>query len=267
MVGRALVVGAEQRPRLPRVIAALAVALSVVAIGAHAEPDYPALTGRVVDQAGLLDSQDRASLEARFAEHEAKTGEQLVVVTVNSLQEESIEDYGVGLGRHWGIGAEGEDNGALLIVAPNEREVRIEVGYGLEGKLTDALASQIVQNEILPRFRGGDVAGGVLAGAEAIVAILDGSYVPGEWGLPSGAAAGPALGLPDWAVPLIFFGVWGLIVFFVHRARRARRYGLWTGTPGVGGLGRRGDFSGRSSGGGFSGRGGSFGGGGASGRW
>lgn len=250
--------------------ALFALLLALAAAPAWAAPDYPARTGRVVDQAGLLGAQSRTALEAKLAQHEAKTGEQVVVATVDSLDGQSIEDYGVGLGRHWGIGTAGEDNGALLIVAPNEREVRIEVGYGLEGKLTDALASQIVQNEILPRFRDGDMAGGIVAGAEAILAILDGSYVPGEWSLPTGTGAAPEQMLPQWIVPIIFFGVWGLIVFFVHRSRRGRRYGPWIGGPGMGGFGggrSRGGFSGRSSGGGFSGRGGSFGGGGASGRW
>lgn len=249
--------------------ALLVLLLALAAAPASAEPDYPALTGRVVDQAGLLGAQSRTALEAKLAQHEAKTGEQVVVATVDFLDGQSIEDYGVGLGRHWGIGGKGEDNGALLIVAPNEREVRIEVGYGLEGKLTDALASQIVQNEILPRFRAGDMAGGVVAGTEAVLAILDGSYVPGEWSLPPGSPGTQEPMLPEWIVPLLFFGVWGMIVFFVHRSRRGRRYGPWIGTPGIGGFGfgRGGGFSGRSSGGGFSGRGGSFGGGGASGRW
>ena len=249
--------------------ALLALLLALGVAPAWAAPDYPALTGRVVDQAGLIGAQRRTALEAKLAEHEAKTGEQVVVVTVRSLEGQSIEEYGVGLGRHWGIGTKGEDNGALLIVAPNDREVRFEVGYGLEGKLTDALASQIVQNEILPRFRDGDMEGGIVAGTEAALAVLDGSYVPGEWSLPPETAAAQEPMLPDWIVPIIFFGVWGLIVFFVHRSRRGRRYGPWIGGSGMGGFGRRGGFSGGGSsrGSGFSGRGGSFGGGGATGRW
>lgn len=250
----------------PRLVLALIVLL-VAALPAAAVPDYPALTGRVVDLADLLDPRAEATLDARLAAHEAKTGEQVVVVTLDSLQGESIEDYGVGLGRHWGIGGAGEDNGALLIVAPEEREVRVEVGYGLEGKLTDALAGQIVHNEILPRFRAGDMAGGIVAGADAMLAVLDGSYVPGEWSLPTPEATAPGLPIPQWAIPLLFFGVWLLLVLVL---RRRRLRGPWIMGPGLGGgLGggrSRGGFSGRSSGG-FSGRGGSFGGGGASGRW
>lgn len=237
---------------------------------AHAAPDYPALTGRVVDQANLLDATARDRLETRLAAHEAAGGDQVVVVTLKALGGESIEEYGVGLGRHWGIGQEGKDNGVLLIVAPEEREVRIEVGYGLEGTLTDAVSSQIIQNEILPRFRSGDMAAGIVAGADAIVAALGGAYHAEEWSVSSDAAAPrPQPPIPDWAIPFLFFGAWAIIVFFVRR--HAGRRGVSTGIPGVGGLGggrlarRGGGFSGR--GGGFSGRGGSFGGGGATGRW
>lgn len=236
---------------------------------AGAAPDYPALTGRVVDQANLLDASARDGLEARLAAHEAAGGDQVVVVTLTSLDGESIEEYGVGLGRHWGIGREGKDNGVLLIVAPEEREVRIEVGYGLEGTLTDAVSSQIIQNEILPRFRRGDMAGGIVAGADAIVAALGGAYHAEAWSASSDAAAarGDPL-IPDWAIPFLFFGAWAIIVFFVRRHAGRRRSG-WLGVPGAVGLGRGGHSrrSGGFSRGGFSGRGGSFGGGGATGRW
>ncbi len=234
----------------------------------NAAPDYPALTGRVVDQAKLLDAAARDGLEARLAAHETAGGDQVVVVTLESLDGESIEEYGVGLGRHWGVGQEGKDNGVLLIVAPEEREVRIEVGYGLEGTLTDAVSSQIIRNEILPRFRRSDMAGGIVAGADAIVAALGGAYQAEEWSASSDAAAARRDPLiPDWAIPFLFFGAWAIIVFFVRR--HAGRRGISTGVPGPGRIGsggaaRRGGFS---RGGGFSGRGGSFGGGGATGRW
>ena len=247
--------------------ALLLLLLALAAPMALAAPDYPALSGRVVDQAGLLDGQSQSALDAELAQHEAKTGEQVVVVTVDSLQGESIEEYGVGLGRHWGIGTSGEDNGALLIVAPNEREVRIEVGYGLEGKLTDALIGQIVQNEILPRFRADDMAGGIVAGAERGLAAREGRYVPGEWSVAPAPGNGPELPVPDWAIPFLFFGVWLLFVLVI---RRRRRRGLGIGGPMIGGAGL-GGLGGRNRGGasrgGFSGRGGSFGGGGATGRW
>lgn len=251
--------------RWPALLLGLLIALPVAATPHAAE--YPALTGRVVDEAGVITPQSRGRLDRILAEHERATGNQVVVVTVGSLQGESIEEYGVGLGREWGVGREGEDDGVLLIVAPNEREVRIEVGYGLEGTLTDALSSQIIQNEILPRFRAGDLDAGIVAGIDAILGALGGEYRLEPWRVGSGAAAAPTRPpLPEWVVPLLFFGVWALIAFFVRR-RAGRRRGLWMGIPGAGGLGlgRRGGFSRR--GGGFSGRGGSFGGGGASGRW
>ncbi len=134
----------------------------VVAAAAFAQSlTFPALTGRVVDEAGILDAATRDKLEKLSADLEAKSTDQLVVVTLKSLQGTSIEDYGYQLGRHWQIGQKDKNNGVLLIVAPNERKVRIEVGYGLEGTLTDALGSFIIQQAILPRFRAGDFAGGI----------------------------------------------------------------------------------------------------------
>lgn len=257
------------RPRWTAAVLGLLVALWIAAPAAAA-PDYPALTGRVVDAANLLTTQARADLDAKLAAHEQQSGNQVVVATVPSLDGESIEEYGVGLGRHWGIGREGEDDGVLLIVAPNEREVRIEVGYGLEGALTDALSSQIIQNEILPRFRAGDMSGGIVAGADAVLATLGGTYEAQPWPATGGAAPRqPTLPVPDWIIPLLFFGVWFLIVFIVRRRGLGRRLGPWMGVPGIGGFGAGGSSRGRGgfSGGGFRGGGGSFGGGGATGRW
>ena len=111
-----------------------------------------------------------------LAQHEANTTNQVVVVTLQSLQDYDIADYGYQLGRHWGIGQEGKDNGVLLIVAPNERKVRIEVGYGLEGTLTDKLSHDIIQEVILPRFKEGDYTAGILQGTQAILSVLKGSY-------------------------------------------------------------------------------------------
>src|SRR6202030_1156708 len=117
---------------------------------------FPALTGRVVDEAGLMDAATRTALIEQLAGLEQKTTDQLVVVTLKSLQGTSIEDYGYQLGRHWQIGQKDNNNGVLLIVAPNERKVRIEVGYGLEGTLTDAVSRLIIANAIAPRFREND---------------------------------------------------------------------------------------------------------------
>ncbi|MEO0590733.1 MAG: TPM domain-containing protein [Pseudomonadota bacterium] len=133
---------------------------------------FPDLSGRVVDQANILPAETEAQLTAQLQALETQSNRQLVVATVASLEGYDISDYGYRLGREWGIGQEGEDNGAILLVAPNERRVRIEVGYGLEGYLTDALSALIIQNVILPEFREGNMPGGVVAGSEAIIAQL-----------------------------------------------------------------------------------------------
>jgi uncharacterized protein len=160
------------RIALLALLAALVAAL-VLAAPASAQT-FPTLTGRVVDDAGMLSEGTRSILTRELAELEAKTSRQLVVVTVKSLQGRSIEDYGVRLGRAWQIGQKGKNNGVLLIVAPNERKVRIEVGYGLEGELTDAVAKLIIEQRILPNFRQGNMAGGVVAGTDEVIQVLSG---------------------------------------------------------------------------------------------
>ena len=137
---------------------------------------FPQLTGRVVDEAGILDPAAKTALESKLAEFETKTTGQLVVVTLKSLQGTSIEDYGYQLGRHWGIGQKEKNSGALLIVVPSERKVRIEVGYGLEGQLTDAVSKLIIENAIVPRFRAGDFAGGINRGVDDIMQALAGGH-------------------------------------------------------------------------------------------
>ncbi len=278
-----------------------AVALLGAAVCAAA-PVFPALSGRVVDQAGILPPAARAELEEMLAAHERAGSNQVVVVTVDSLQGYAIEDFGYQLGRHWGIGQEGRDNGIVLLIAPQEREVRIEVGYGLEGVLTDALANNIIRSVILPRFRAGDMPDGIVAGARAVLQAIDGAYQP----LPekrngSQDTAGSFMSL------FIFLTIAGEMLARTLRARRVSAGLLgggavligWlvlgslllglvmgvliavfhlmlgvSGGPGGGGLpgfGRGGSYSGGHRGGGFGGGfrggGGGFGGGGASGRW
>jgi uncharacterized protein len=241
--------------------------LLAIALVQAAEPQFPPLTGRVNDHAGLLSERDESELEAALARFEAETTNQIVVVTLESLQGLPIEDYGYQLGRHWGIGQEGKDNGALLIVAPEEREMRIEVGYGLEGELTDAQSRTIIETRILPRFRQGDFAAGIKAGIAAMIETLGGSYDPA---LPrvdvreSERAPSPfPLAI---ALPIIMMII--LSRLFSRRRRRGpyRRYGGPVIVPGGWG-GGHGHYGGGGRGGGFSGGGGSFGGGGASGRW
>jgi uncharacterized protein len=135
-------------------------------------PAFPALTGRVVDQANLLSPADEQRLSATSEAVERAVGAQFVIVTLRDLQGRTIEDYGVQLGRTWGIGSGARNDGILLIVAPNERRVRIEVGYGLERRVTDPFAARAIRERILPRFSEGDYPGGIIAGSEAIAARL-----------------------------------------------------------------------------------------------
>jgi uncharacterized protein len=157
-----------------RAILAVVAWVGLTCAGAAQTLTFPALTGRVVDQAGLLSAEDRSALTVALASLEAKTTDQLVIVTLKSLQGTSIEDYGYQLGRRWQIGQKDKNNGALLIVAASERRVRIEVGYGLEGTLTDALTRYIIETSILPRFKVGDFPGGIKLGTEQIIKVLTG---------------------------------------------------------------------------------------------
>jgi uncharacterized protein len=238
-----------------------------VAFGPHpasaAVPNFPPLTGRVVDNAHLLDSGTAATIDAKLAALEQKTGIQLVVVTLPSLQGYEIEDYGYQLGRAWGIGQKGKNNGALLIVAPNEHRARIEVGYGLEGTLTDAVARLIIENAILPRFRVNDYAGGISRGVDDIIQVLSGDS--GDFKQRAAEAVHPPAGATDYAQLIWVLILLGLWLYFAFRSRR-RGYGSavpWI-VPIGGGWSSPGSGGG---GGGFSGGGGSFGGGGASGGW
>jgi uncharacterized protein len=220
-----------------------------------AEPVFPALSGRVVDEAGLLSAAERERLTAQLAAHERATGQQVVVVTLRSLQGLPIEDFGYRLGRAWGIGEKGKNTGALLVVAPSERAVRIEVGYGLEGLLTDALSRSIIERDILPAFRQGQFARGIVDGTAAMLVALGGTAAAPARG------ASPVPAANDDFAPLIFIGI--ILFIIIMRFYFGRGRGVWI-VPGGGSWG--GSSSGGFSGG-FSGGGGSFGGGGASGKW
>lgn len=134
--------------------------------------ELPALTGRVVDQAELLSPAQERRLDAASEAVEREVGPQFVIVTANSLQGRPIEEFGLTLGRQWGIGSAERDDGLILLVAPNERKVRIEVGYGLERRVTDPFAARVLREQVLPRFRDGDYAGGIEAGSDALIARL-----------------------------------------------------------------------------------------------
>jgi uncharacterized protein len=263
-------------------LAALALAASLwasafgsgAALGQAGVPSFPALSGRVVDAANILSPEAEARISARLAAHEAASTDQIAVATVPDLGGRSIEEYANGLHRHWALGRKERSNGALLLVAPAERRVRIEVGYGLEGALTDALTRTIVTTAIAPRFRSGDFSGGVEAGVDAMLDILKGDAQ--QWGRqPILRDDGPQ----GWT-PLLLFAFFLFVMIVVMLQSRAgprsgsrahrTRSGRWIVLPGPSGgwSGGNGGFSGDGfSGGGFSGGGGSSGGGGASGDW
>ena len=233
----------------------LAVLLIVFSQMAFAELKFPALSGRVVDTADMIDNPSKERLAQMLRAHEELTTEQVVVVTVPNLQGSSIEDYGYQLGRYWGIGQQGKDNGALLIIAKEERKVRIEVGYGLEDRLTDAQSSVIINQIITPAFKQGDFIGGINKGTDAIVQVLGGDPLAEP---VVGASGGDDV--TDWRMTLLLF------TLFVIACYISARYG-GVGIIGSGGSGGFGSGSGGSSSGGMRGGGGSFGGGGASGGW
>ena len=175
---------------------------------------FPALSGRVVDDASLFDAAGRAALTETLAALETKTTDQLVVVTLKSLQGTSVDDYGYQLGRQWQIGQKDKNTGVLLIVVPSERKVRIEVGYGLEGVLTDALTKVIIENAILPQFKAGDYAGGIKSGVDDIARVLGGDAADLQRQAAQGTlpnAAKPQTRMPLWLIVVLAIG--GIGVF------------------------------------------------------
>ena len=186
--------------------AVLMLGTMLTSLAAWADPTFPPLTGRIVDEANLLSAADMATLTQQLAELEKKSTDQLVVVTLKSLQGYEIADFGYRLGRAWGLGQKDrKDNGVLLIVAPNERKVRIEVGRGLEPVLTDATSRLIIESHILPAFRRGEFSMGVLAGAKDIQDVLLGD-VEGVKARAKGAKRPPQAKQVDW-ITLAFWGV------------------------------------------------------------
>jgi uncharacterized protein len=230
-----------------------------------AGPTFPALTGRVVDNANILSAATKSDLNDKLAALEAKTSRQLVVVTLPSLQGYDISDYGYQLGRNWGIGQAKLNNGVLLIIAPTEHKARIEVGYGLEPILTDALSSVILQNTVLPKFRSGDFNGGVSAGVDALIQQLSLDTSTAE--AKAAAAQQQVQNNRDGQQSSIS----GLLIFLFIAFAIFRVFGGWGFLPflfmGGGGRGYGGGGFGGGGGGFGGGGGGSFGGGGSSGSW
>lgn len=237
----------------------------LLALPASAAPTFLPLTGRVVDNANVLSEEIKADLTQKLETLENSTTRQLVVVTLPSLQGYEIEDYGYQLGRAWGIGQKSSNNGVLFIIVPSEHKVRVEVGYGLEPILTDALSTLILQQKVLPPFRAGDVQGGIVAGTEALIEQLSLDEAAAKANVAQAARKANTVQINP---IFILFAIFMIFSIFSHLFRGTRQSGLgWlpfllmgSGRSSFGG-------GGFSSGGGFSGGGGSFGGGGASGSW
>ena len=238
---------------------------------------FPPLTGRVVDQAGIMTAQSRSELEAKLKNLEDKSGIQMVVATVKSLEGSDIETYANQLFRNWRLGEAKKNNGVLLLVAPNEHKVRIEVGYGLEGTLTDALSSVIISSAVVPRFKANDFSAGIERGVDGIISVLSGDTV--DWQPKPSLRAEDPPPLSNGLFTILFvliaiFVIWSLIrgARGTPSGRYVRRGGpiIFLPTGGSwGSSGWGGGFGdgGGGFGGGFSGGGGWSGGGGASGSW
>ncbi|KIZ47416.1 MULTISPECIES: YgcG family protein [Rhodopseudomonas] len=273
---------------------------------AFADVAVPQLTGRVVDQTGTLSAEATARLEQKLKDFEARKGSQIAVLLVPTTAPETIEQFAIRVAEQWKIGRSKIDDGAILLVAKNDRKLRIEVGYGLEGALTDVTAKRIIDEIITPKFRNGDFSGGIEDGVDRIISVIDGEPLPKpepqhEWQapgfdpsmifnpffiigalvlghilrmvlgrLPGALVAGGIIAVIAWfmVASFIMSGIAGLAAFL---------FTLFSDSLGSGGGGRSGGWSGGggswsggsggSSSGGFSGGGGSFGGGGASGSW
>lgn len=275
--------------------------LMLLACLAFSAPIFPQLNNsRVIDDAGIFDANQEMALDKKLANHETNTSNQIVVVTIKSLDGYDISDYGYQLGRHWGIGQKDKNNGVLLIVAPNERKVRIEVGYGLEGALPDATSKTIIQNDILPFFKKGNYYDGVNSGIDKILSAIKGEYTPAKStnesssigfilfpilfivivfinAMPKGEDRKkriiPAIIVSSVAgfISWMMFFVLGVSIFIAVIVFLATMFGsnsnLSDGNYHSTGGGFGGSDFGSSDFGGFSSGGGSFGGGGASGDW
>jgi uncharacterized protein len=248
-------------------LVALLFGLALGASGAGAL-DLPALTGRVVDQANILSPDERAALVAKLKDLEDKSGIQLVVATVSSLGGQEIEPYANQLFRTWKLGEAKKNNGVLFLIAPNEHRMRIEVGYGLEGTLTDATSSIIIANAVAPRFKAGDFNGGVSRGVDDIITTLTADS--SEWQKrPEFRAKDSSNGISGVAA-LLAIAAFLFVFFLIARSQGGFGSALFYILTNIVLSSGRSDGGSFSSGGGdsgFSGGGGSSGGGGASGSW
>lgn len=287
---------------LPRIwllpLVAAALLLGAGSLPAQTLVPVPPLTGRVVDQTGTLSPAEQAALESRLADLETRKGSQIVVLIVSTVHPETIEQFAIRVVDSWKPGRSGVDDGLILLVAKDDREVRIDVRYGLEGAIPDATANRVLDEYILPRFRQGDYAGGIVAGLERLTALVDGEPLPApqaqEGGdslenvfpvifilslvvggvlrrllgqFPGAVGTGVVAGVVTWVIAgilgvTLFMAVVGFLIGLVAGGSGGR----WSSHPrGRHGGGFGGGFGG--GGGGFRGGGGRGGGGGASGRW
>jgi uncharacterized protein len=230
--------------------------LTIFAAGTVLAKDVPYLSGRVVDEARILSAETSGRIDAELRTLEQKTSAQVAVLTVENLDGEAVEDYAIKVASTWKLGQKGKDNGVLFLIAKNDRKMRIEVGYGLEGNIPDALAKRILDGIARPAFRAGDFSAGIEKSISAITALIQGAN-PDE--VVPAARKGTPAGLP---FPILFIPF--LLFFMLAQAIARRNRGR--GWSSSGGFFSSGGFSG-GGGGGFSGGGGSFGGGGASSGW
>lgn len=257
-------------PRFERALFVLVVGLALTLFAPVVRAlQVPPLEGRVNDRAHLLSASAVQRLESELLAYERATGHQLAVLTIPSLEGDPIEDFGIRVVETWKLGKRGIDDGVLVLVAAGDRKMRIEVGYGLEGDLPDAVASRIVREVMAPRFRAGDFDGGISAAVDAIVHKTGGTAISGARDGPEGTEvakkpSGPLGRALGFLLRLAFFGVFGVALLFFLLANwfGGPRGGIFIGGGGFG-AGARGGLGD----GGFSGGGGSFGGGGASGNW
>ena len=251
-----------RRSGIGRLLPATLLLLALLCASTLFAATVPGLSGRINDYASMISPQARAAIEAKLRALEESESTQVAILTVPSLEGEPIEDYSIKVAEAWKIGRKGKDNGVLLIVSKNDRKIRIEVGYGLEGRLTDLQSGRIIREIIRPAFMKGDFDAGFIAGTDAIVAAVKGEFTAPESKKKSREEPGPSL-------PLVMIIL--LVLFLLFRMLRF----FGGGPPGFGGPGGGGFFPGQGPGtgggsgddGGFSGGGGGFGGGGASDDW
>lgn len=258
----------RRRPGRPAVVAlAISVALLVsVAAPAPSAQEFPQFNAPVVDAAGVVPGEVETQVNAALEDYQRRSGNQVAAAVVRTTGRRSIEDYAIDLARRWGVGQEGKDNGVLLVIATEDRKLRIEVGRGLEGTLTDLQSGRIIRQRLVPLLRKGDFGGAVAQGTAAIRQELGDTEV-GELPPVPEQDPGPEGGSSAWPLllllPVVGFGMLG-------SRRRRGRFGGGFGVPVFwgGGFGGGGGYGGGDGGGGFSGGGGGgFGGGGASGGW